>query len=388
VLHNTMLFLLLGCSAFTPTPEPVLPFEQRPITAEGAAKAFPSDRVKDRAGWAADLHGILVAHAIPATNGNVCAAVAAVEQESGYAADPTVPGMGTMIDAWIAEKQATMGKLPGWALGTGLRAVLDAKPKGHTRSYYERLQAAKTERDVDLVFRELVDTQRAKLPAPLRKAEEAAQFVGLDLDNLNPITTAGCLQVKVDFAEDHAREHGTDRALVRDQLYTRAGCLHYGVVRLLDWDAGYDTPLYRFADYNAGVYASRNAAFQEQVATLSGAKLALDGDLLRYNEGGRPAAEPSQTLTAVLDVVAKNALDLTEARVRRNLGKEKKRDFEETDTAKAIRELYATKQRKEPAYARLPDVHLDSIKLAGDRTTAWFAQSVDRRYKACLARLK
>jgi hypothetical protein len=388
VFPNAMLLLLLGCGSLTPTPEPVLPFEQRPITAEGAARAFPSDRVRDRAGWATDLHAVLVAHAIPATNGNACAAVAAVEQESGYAADPAVPGMGTMIDTWIAEKQESMGKVSGWALGAGLRAVLDGKPKGQTRSFYERLQASKTERDVDLVFRELVETQRSRLPAPLRQAEVAAQFVGLDLDDLNPITTAGCLQVKVDFAEDHARDHGTDRALVRDQLYTRAGCLHYGVVRLLDWDAGYDKPLYRFADYNAGLYASRNAAFQEQVAALSGAKLALDGDLLRYTEGGRPASEPSQTLTAVLGVVAKSGLDLTETRVRRDLGKEKTRQFEETDTWTAVRDLYAAKLKKEPAYARLPDVHLDSIKLSGDRTTAWFAQGVDRRYKACLTRLK
>jgi hypothetical protein len=90
----------------------------------------------------------------------------------------------------------------------------------------------------------------------------------------------------------------------------------------------------------------------------------------------------------VLGVVAKSGLDLTEGRVRRDLGKEKTRQFEETDTWTAVRDLYAAKLKKEPAYARLPDVHLDSIKLSGDRTTAWFAQGVDRRYQACLTRLK
>jgi len=266
--------------------------------------------------------------------------------------------------------------------------VLDTKAKGQTRSFYERLKAAKSERDVDVTFREFVAFHRSKLPAPLRTAEEAAQLVGLDLDDLNPITTAGCLQVKVDFAEEHAREHAIDRALVRDQLYTREGCLHYGVVRLLDWDAGYDAPIYRFADYNAGLFASRNAAFQEQVAALSGTKLALDGDLLRYNEAGRPASEPSQTLTAVVSVATANALDLTESRIRRDLGKEKKRAFEETDTWEAIRTLTEARTKKEPAYARLPDVTLDSVKLQGKKTTAWFAQNVDRRYQSCLARLR
>ncbi len=387
---NVMLLLLLAACGhlFPPTPAPVLPFEERPIDVVGMARAFPSDRVKDRAGWARDLHAVLTTHDIPATNGNTCAVVAALEQESGYAPDPAVPGIGGMIDAWIAEKQAAMGKIPGWAFGEGLRAVLDAKATGQTRSFYERLKSAKTERDVDRVFREFVGFHRSRLPAPLRTAEEAAQFVGLDLDDLNPITTAGCLQVKVDFAEDHARTHGTDPALVRDTLYTREGCLHHGVVRLLDWDAGYDKPLYRFADYNAGLYASRNAAFQEQVATLAGTKLALDGDLLRYNEAGRPASEPSKTLTTVQAVATANRLDLSEGRIRRDLGKEKSRAFEETETWKAIRALYETKTGKKAAYARLPEVTLDSIKLQGNKTTAWFAQNVDRRYQACITRLK
>lgn len=382
----TLLLATVGCRDRSPAPE--VPFADRIIDAERMARAFPSDRVKDREGWATDLHVVFAAHKIPASNGNTCAVVATLEQESGYKPDPAVPGIGGMIDAWIAEKQAPMGKIPGWAFQTGLRAVLDTKAPGAKKSWYERLQSAETERDVDVAFREFVAFQRSKLPEPLRAAESAAQVIGLDLDDFNPITTAGCMQVKVDFAEDHARSDGTERALVRDALYTRAGCLHYGTVRLLGYDAGYDAPIYRFADYNAGYFASRNAAFQEQVAALSGASLALDGDLLRYNDKGRPAAEASQTLTAVRALVTTLALPISDARVERDLTKEKTRAFEETETWTRIRSAYQEKSGKEPAYARLPDVTLDSIKLAGKKTTAWFAGNVDKRHAACMTRLR
>jgi hypothetical protein len=380
-----ILALLLACGG-PAAPPPELPFEARPITATALAAAFPADRVKDRAGWAKDLHAVLDSHGLGATNGNGCAAVATIEQESGYQPDPAVPGIGGFVDAWIAEKQEKYGKVGGWIFAKGFRAVLDEVPAGESRSFYTRLHAAKTERDVDVAFRAFVDHQRAKLPKPLQAAETAAQAVGLDLDDLNPITTAGCLQVKVDFAEDHARTHGVARDLVRDELYTREGCVHHGTVRLLGFEAGYTTPLHRFADYNAGPYASRNAAFQEQVATLSGEKLALDGDLVRYGDGGRRLSEPGQTERALRGLATR--LGLSEGRIARDLGREKERAFEETDTWAAVRAAVREQTGEEPAYARMPDVKLASIKLAGEKTTAWFAGNVEKRYRACLARLK
>lgn len=379
------ILLFLACHS---EPPPELPFEQRPIDVATMAKAFPSDRVKDQKGWAEDLGKVLAMDKIPQTNGNVCAAVATIEQESGYQPDPAVPGIGSLIDKWIEEKQAEMKKWPGWALEHGLKAVLDTKGEGQTFTYYERLHKAKTERDVDLIFREFVGYYRSILPKPLQAAEAAAQLVGFDLDKFNPITTAGCMQVKVDYSEDHARTHGTDPAIVRDALYTREGCMHYGVERLLGWEASYDKQKYRFADYNAGFFSSRNAAFQEQIAFLWGKPLALDGDMMRYTDGGAVASEPSTTLTATLEVVAKYQLDLSEFRVRRDLSLEKETSLEETDTWRELRKLYQQKSGKEPAYARLPDVHLDSLKLSGDKTTAWFAESVDKRYQACIARIK
>ena len=79
---------------------------------------------------------------------------------------------------------------------------------------------------------------------------------------------------------------------LRDELYTRDGGVNYGTRMLLGYRADYPSRLFVFADYNAGRYASRNAAFQHMVATLSGADLALDGDLMLY-EGGKPGPRPA-----------------------------------------------------------------------------------------------
>lgn len=380
-----LLLLFAACSDDTPAPEP--PPEERRLDGVALQRAFPAEKVKDRAGWAADLARVFEAHGLPPTVRNACEVTAVLEQESGYVADPAVPGLGGMVDAWIEEKQADMGAVPAWAFGQTLHAVLDEKPQGAAQSFNERLHAAKTEHDVDRTFRDFVAYQRSLLPAPLRAAESVAQVVGLDLDELNPITTAGCMQVKVDFAEEHARHEGGDVSGVREALYTRAGCLHYGVVRLLGDDATYDKPLYRFADFNAGSYASRNAAFQEMISALTATKLALDGDLVRYTPKGAVAGEPSRTETVILALVAANGLDLSPSRVRRDLSREKEAAFEQTETWTQLRALYTTKTGLEPHYARMPDVHLDSLKLRGDKTTGWYAQSVQRRYDACVTRV-
>jgi hypothetical protein len=142
--------------------------------------------------------------------------------------------------------------------------------------------------------------------------------------------------------------------------------------------------LFRFADYNAGVYASRNAAVQIQVSRLVGKKLALDGDVLAYGKDGEVNNEDTQTMQAIRLFRDRYQPRLSDRRLRDDAHQEKTLAFEGTDTYRAIKAAYAARLGTPPEYATLPQVELESPKLTRKLSTAWFAQAVDRRFETCL----
>jgi hypothetical protein len=337
------------------------------LTPEEIVAHIPA-KVADRDGWARDLKLALEVNRLPADAEHVCAAIAVVDQESGFHANPEVPHLASIARRALDEKAGALGPL-GKPL---LTRVLAERTSESGPTFSQRLDTVRTEADLDRLYRDLLAEEHRRHPVVYAATDLGARLFGTrDLDDRNPITTAGSMQVSVHFSEQHARALGRDELTVRDELYTRQGGLLYGTARLFEGTAS--DGAYRFADYNAGLFSSRNAAFQEQVAALTGTTLALDGDLLAY----APYSEDTQTMRALSRIRGTNVGDVR---------LEKSAAFEQTATWRAVKQAYEAKFHGTPAYERLPDVQLHSPKISRPLSTAWFAKAVERRYEDCLKR--
>jgi hypothetical protein len=198
----------------------------------------------------------------------------------------------------------------------------------------------------------------------------------------NPVRTGGPMQVSIAYAEAHARRYPYPVATtIRNEVFTRRGGLYFGIAHLLDYPAPYDEMLYRFADFNAGRFASRNAAFQNAVAKLTKTSLALDGDLLLH---GDRAGEPSQTELSTRKLGER--LELSDAAIRRDLERGADEGFAKTRTYERVFALAAQSNPRALPHAVLPQIRLESAKITRPLTTAWFANRVNERYRQCLAR--
>ena len=344
-------------------PAPVPPFPAYPN--EAAARALVQNKllptsVRDKAGWSQEIVGAFTGLHLPYRADLLCAAMAVIEQESTWQADPVVPGLGEIVWKKIAEKAG--GVIPVAAL-----KVAFLKPSATGESYTSRIDRLRTEKEMNALFEDMVaDARRLGLPVNMK----------------NPIRTGGPMQVSVEFAEEHVRAKGYPyprKGSWRDEVFSRRGGLYFGIANLLDFPADYPDMRYRFADFNAGRYSSRNAAFQAAVSRLSGMKLALDGDLLIYRDGA-PSSSTSSTQLALERLEGR--LGMSRAEVSRDLRLEKTPAFSQSALYQKVFALAGG----HAARAVMPQIQLVSPKITRKLTTEWFADRVDGRYKACLAR--
>jgi hypothetical protein len=371
-----------------PTPEPVQtlpsPFPVQPpppplpVTPKPPAATYPGERegralvtryippqTKDRDAWAGDIFGAFSALRIYPTPDSICAVIAIIEQESTFQADPVVPGLPQIVWKEIDSRRERL-HLPKLLIDA---AFLKTSPDG--RSYKARVDALRTEKQMNDLFEDMISE------FPYGKSL---------LGGYNPVRTGGPMQVSVAFAEDQIKEKPYPyprRGSIRNEVFSRRGGVYFGVAILLDYPAPYTKPLYRFADFNAGRYSSRNAAFQSAVARLSGHALALDGDLLRYTSGA-PSAEPSATLMALQRLAGRLALSRPE--IERDLRLEKTSRFAQTQLYDRVFTQADAAAGKRLAREAMPQIDLKSPKISRKLTTDWFAERVDARHRTCLGR--
>lgn len=347
-------------------------------------------RINERSAWAKDIFDITEQLDIPQTKENICSIVAVADQESNFVADPQVAGLGEKavkeVEDRLDEKfKDKLGDAIGGTLAGYFQEVLKNQPSPDN-NYLSQMRRVKTERQLDELYREIFSYMSKHYHVSALTG--AAKLVGQDFaEKLNPVTTLGSMQVHIGYAKEHKRQGGNIAAL-RSDLYSRYGGLYYGIHRLMMYPADYNKAIYRFADYNSGMYSSRNAAFQSMLNALTNTKLDLDGDLLLYTKDGSIRSTISQSERELTSIFASNNMLVTPRQIRTDLKKEKKKDFEDTATYRAVTKLYQEKMAKEPMYAIMPEVVISGPKLSRDYNTNWFATRVNGRYQSCMQRAK
>ncbi|WP_371365289.1 DUF1615 domain-containing protein [Pseudomonas sp. QL9] len=352
---GAVLLVLAGCSsqstrqAAEPTPAEVR---------ASLVRLLPAT-VKDRQGWATDIQVAFAAQKIKPSTQNLCSVIAVAEQESNLQADPQVPNLGGIARSEM-QRRASAVHVPNFMLDAALALK---SPDG--RSYSQRLDKARSERELSAIFDDFIGM------VPLGQ-----QLFG----RFNPVHTGGPMQVSVAFAEEHAAGYPYPlKGSIRQEVFSRRGGLYFGTAHLLGYPVDYPQPLYRFADYNAGWYASRNAAFQRAVSLASGIALTLDGDLIRYDSSAAGATELAARSLG-------KRLDMSDSEIRRALEQGERPEFSESRLYAKVFALAEKAEGKPLPRAILPGITLHSPKITRNLTTAWFAQRVDERYQRCLAR--
>jgi hypothetical protein len=317
--------------------------------------------VLDRDGWTLDLYTGFNELGLAPSLEHICAVVAVIEQESGFRVDPPISGLPAIAWKEIDERAARAG-VPRLVV----HGILGLKsPTG--RTYSERIDGARTEKDLSDIYEDFIGT------VPLGRT--------LFADH-NPIRTRGPMQVSVAFAERFAAARRYPYPLktsIADELFTRRGSIYFGIAHLLLYPAGSDQYLYRFADFNAGQYASRNAAFQEAVTIASGIPLLADGALLPHDGDGRTRGPTEAALFAIAA-----RLGLPESDIHAALERGKLEDFERTPTYQRVFAMAETKQHGPLSRAVIPRIELHGPKISRTLTTAWYANRVNARFQGCL----
>ena len=352
--------LLSGCASERPadnTP-PLDPQQARVLIDESLPPG-----VADRTGWIDDIYEGFTVQGLVPTRPNVCAVVAVIGQESSFRVNPPVPRLGVIAWKEIDSRAEQVG-VPAMLVHSALAL---RSPNG--RTYGERIDVARTEKDLSDIYEDFIGS------VPLGKRLFA---------DWNPVRTRGPMQVNIAFAEAYASVRPYPypvKSSIADEVFTRRGSLYFGIAHLFAYQPPYDDYLFRFADFNAGQYASRNAAFQSAVSRASGVALVTDGALLPHDGG---AHGPGGTEQALRTLAAR--LDMSEDAVHSDLEQGKTRDFERTQLYERVFALADRAAKRRLPRAIVPTIKLHGPKISRRLTTSWYAHRVNGRFQQCLGK--
>jgi Protein of unknown function (DUF1615) len=347
---------LAGCAGGPPSSPQYSPADARAIIDESLPHGL-----SDRGGWLNDIYAAFTVLTVQPSHENVCAVVAVIQQESSFQVDPVIPNLGAIARREI-DTRAEHAHVPLMIV----HGVLGLKSSDGL-TYSDRIDRARTEKDLSDIYEDFISS------VPMGRTL---------FDDKNPIRTRGPMQVNVVFAIEFAAAapypYPVQRSIA-DEVFTRRGSIYFGVAHLLDYRAPYDEYVFRFADYNAGQYASRNAAFQHAISVASGIHLDADGALLP----GASAAEATGATELALRALAAR-LGLSDAAIHTALLSGKQKSFEQSTLYQRVFDL-ADKAAGAPLpRALLPSIELQGPKIKRRLTTEWYARRVDQRFHACL----
>jgi hypothetical protein len=363
--------LLAGCTALLTScivPPPVGRPTPSPSPSAGPPRilierALPNG-VADRQGWAADIDDAFARLGIEPTREHICAVVAVTEQESGFRIDPVIPHLDVI--AWREiDSRAEHAGVPKVVV----HEVLQLK-SSTGQTYAQRIDTARTEKELSDIFEDFTGS------LPLGRSLFASW---------NPIRTRGPMQVNVAFADRFVQTKPYPypvKVSVDDEIFTRRGSVYFGIAHLLAYSAPYDRYLYRFADYNAGQYSSRNAAFQNAVGIVSGTKLVADGALVPHADD---TGAPGETELAVRSLAGR--LNMSEAAIHAALEQGRTEGLESTTLYTRVFSMAEHTAGHRLPRATLPSIQLQGPKIERKLTTEWYAHRVDDRFERCVSRL-
>jgi len=350
--------LLASCAS---EPPPAGSAAASPVQALAIIEQAVPKEVPDRPGWINDIYTGLSVQGLDATRNNVCAVVAEIAQESNFRVDPLVPDLGPIARKEI-DTRAQRAGIPLLVVHTalGLRSP-------NRRTYGDRIDAAKTEKQLSDIYENFIGS------VPLGRTLFA---------DWNPIRTRGPMQVNIAYASQYAAIRPYPYPVttsIADEVFTRRGSLYFGIAHLLAYQPPYEAYIFRFADFNAGQYVSRNATFQNAVSRASGVPLVADGALLSDKDG---VDSPGETKRALLSMAVR--LDLDRSEIHAALERGKSQDFEKT---KVYERAFAFAERggmRTLPRAVIPTITLHGPTISRTLTTSCYAHRVQGRFERCL----